>query len=117
MVDASIEAEFLGHITAFLWSSGDTDGVGTFDAGDLADYRADRARSCCDHHGLATGRFADLEQPHVSGHSGHSEYAECSLNGCSRWIDLLKAGTIGQSMGLPAGTAYNDIALGKLRDV
>jgi hypothetical protein len=33
------------------------------------------------------------------------------------YIDLLQAGAIGQSMGLPAGTAYNDIALGKLRDI
>jgi hypothetical protein len=43
----------------------------------------------------------------------HSEDAECGLNWCSRWFDLLQAGTIGQSMGLPAGTAYNDIALGE----
>src|SRR5262249_1683589 len=63
------------------------------------------------------GRFTDLEQPHISGHSGHSEDAECSLDRCSRWIDLLKAGAVGQSMSLPAGTAYNDIALGKLRDI
>src|SRR5262249_44863666 len=103
--------------TAFLWSAGDADGVGTLDAGDLADYRADRTRSCCDHHGLASGRFADLEQPHVSGHSGHSENAQCSLNRCSRWIDLLQPGTIRQSMSLPAGTAYDDIAFGELRNV
>jgi hypothetical protein len=61
MVDAAIEAKFLGHITAFLWSSGDSDGVSTLDAGDLADNRADRTGSCCDHHGLASGRFADLK--------------------------------------------------------
>jgi hypothetical protein len=29
----------------------------------------------------------------------------------------LQAGTIGQSMGLPAGTAYNNLSLGELRDV
>ena len=63
MVDAGIEAEFLGHVTAFLWSSGDADDVGTLDPGDLADNRADRTRSCRDHHGLASGGFADLEQP------------------------------------------------------
>src|SRR5262249_42194497 len=34
MVDAGIEAEFFGNITAFLWSSGDADGVGTLNPGD-----------------------------------------------------------------------------------
>jgi len=61
MVDAGVEAEFLGHVTAFLWSSGDADDVGTLDAGDLADNLADCARSCRDHHGLAGGRLADLK--------------------------------------------------------
>src|SRR5262245_50307399 len=117
MIDAGIEAEFLGHVTAFLWPSGDADGVGPLDAGDLADYRADRTRSCRDHHGLARDRFADLKQPHVSGHSGHSENAQRSLHRCSRWIDFLHAGAVGQSMSLPAGTAYDDIAYGELRDV
>src|SRR5215469_13073862 len=41
MIDAGIEAEFLGHVTAFLWSAGDADGVGTLNPGDLADDRAD----------------------------------------------------------------------------
>src|SRR5262249_58316752 len=117
MIDAGIEAEFLGHVTAFLWSSGDADGVGTLDPGDLADNRADCTRSCCDHHRLASGRLADLKQPHVSSHSGHSEDAQCSLNRCSRWIDLLQAGAIGQSISLPAGTADNDITLGEPREV
>jgi hypothetical protein len=35
MIDAGIEAEFLGHVTAFLWSSGDADDAGTLDPGDL----------------------------------------------------------------------------------
>src|SRR6516225_9470097 len=49
MIDAGIEAEFLGHVTAFLWSSGDADGVCALDPGDLADNRADCTRSCRDH--------------------------------------------------------------------
>src|SRR5207248_1521211 len=83
MVNAGVEAEFVGHVTAFLWSSSDADGTRAFYAGDLADNRADRAGSGRDHHGLASGRFADLEQARVSGHSGHSENAQCSLNRCS----------------------------------
>ena len=35
MIDAGIEAEFLGHITAFIRSSCDAEGVGTLDPGDL----------------------------------------------------------------------------------
>src|SRR5947207_2793200 len=107
MVNAGVEAEFVGHVTAFLWSCSDADGTRAFYAGDLADNRADRAGSGRDHHGLASGRFADLEQARVSGHSGHSENAQCSLNRCSAWVDLLQAGTVGQSMALPAGTADN----------
>ena len=89
MIDAGIEAEFVGDVTAFLWSSCDADGVSTLDPSDLADNRADCTRRCCNHHGLASGRFADLEQPHVSGHSGHSENAESSLYRRSGWFDLL----------------------------
>src|SRR5262249_35628426 len=61
MVDAGVEAEFVGHVTAFLWSSGDADGVGALDAGDLADNRTDRTRSGRDHDGLASGRLPDLK--------------------------------------------------------
>src|SRR5450759_3793513 len=67
--------------------------------------------------GAASHVFADLEQPHVSGHTRHPENTECGLNWCSRWFDLLQAGAIGQRMGLPASPAYDDVALGEPGDV
>jgi hypothetical protein len=59
-----MQASFLGHVTAFLWSSSDADGVSALDTCDLADYRSDRAGSGRVHHCLASGRFVDLEQAH-----------------------------------------------------
>src|SRR5262249_3777357 len=60
VVDAGIEAEFLGHVAAFVWSTRNADGAGTLHPGDLPANRADRPRRCRDHHGFASGRFADL---------------------------------------------------------
>jgi hypothetical protein len=60
VVDAGIEAEFLGHVPAFVGPACDADGSGTLDPGDLADNRADRTRSCRDHHGFTSGGLADL---------------------------------------------------------
>jgi hypothetical protein len=57
------------------------------------------------------------EQPHVGGHTRHPEDAECGLNWCSRGFNLLQAGAIGQRIGLPASTAYDDIAFGEPGDV
>src|SRR5215472_2144890 len=88
-------AEFLGHVPAFVWSARDADGAGILDPSDLADNRADRSRSCRDHHRFANDRLADLEQPHVGGHTRHPEDAECGLNWRSRWIDLLQTRAIG----------------------
>jgi hypothetical protein len=65
VVDAVIKVQFLYHIAAFVWSARNTHCSGTFDSRDLANDRADRTRSCRDHHGFACGGFADLEQPHV----------------------------------------------------
>src|SRR5262245_46593043 len=113
VVDAGIEAEFLGHVAAFVWSTRNADGAGTLDPGDLADNRADRTRSCRDHHGFASDRLADFEQPHVGGHTGHPEDAECGLNWRSPEIDFLQTRAIGQRIALPASTAYDDIALGE----
>jgi hypothetical protein len=113
-------ASYLDDIRADLRDCGISRAVRDHDTPVLFDWlvnRPDRTRGCRDHDGFASGGFADLEQPHVSSHAGHPEDAECGLNWCSRWIDLLQAGTIGQRMGLPAGTAYDDIALGKPGDV
>src|SRR5215472_1437884 len=45
MIDAGIEAEFLGHVTTFVWSSCDADGVGALDAGHKRAHRS-CARAC-----------------------------------------------------------------------
>ena len=79
VVDAGIEAQFLGDVAAFLSAARDADGAASLDLGDLADQRADRTRCRRDHHRLARLGLAHLEQAEVGGPSRHAEPAHPAL--------------------------------------
>jgi hypothetical protein len=59
-VDAGIEAEFVHHISTLIIASRNADHTATFDFGDLADNRSDRAACRGDDHGFAGLGLTDL---------------------------------------------------------
>jgi hypothetical protein len=53
VVDAGVEAQFLGHVAALVGAAGDADRAAAARLGQRADRAADRAAGGADHHRLA----------------------------------------------------------------
>jgi hypothetical protein len=79
-VEAGVEAERLGGVTAFLGTSRDADDAQSLQAGDLADHAADSPGGGADDQGLAGLRPTDVTQPRPGGQAGHPEDAEPGLD-------------------------------------
>ena len=74
-------------------SARDTHCSGTLNSRDLANDRADRARSCRDHHGLACGGFADasnLQKLDTFGLPPQAFLGVAGMPGLTAWVGLLK---------------------------
>src|SRR5207247_5523148 len=91
-------------------SAGDADDPRSGLFGELADYRADRARGGRDHHGLALLRPADLAQPDIGGEPRHAEHAEGGGERALVRIELEEPLAGDRAVELPAIAAQDIVA-------
>ena len=75
VVDTGVEAEILHQMAALLVGTRDADHPATFQLGDLADDRADRAGRRRYDDRLSGLRFSQIEQAEIGGRAGHAEHA------------------------------------------
>src|SRR5215471_6481659 len=111
MVDASVEAEFALHITAFVGTPGNADRACTGAFGELANDRADRTRSSRDDDGLAALRPADIAEPDIGGEPGHAEHAERGRQRPLVWLEFDETVGRHRAVKLPSMTAPTSTGL------
>src|SRR5215470_14721512 len=115
MVDASVEAEFALHITAFVGTPGNADRACTGAFGELANDRADRTRGSRDDDGLAALRPANIAEPDIGGEPAHAEHAERRRQRRLVWLELDETVGWHRAVKLPTITAQDVIALAEAR--
>ena len=117
VIEARVEAEFLGEVVDLVVRTGDADNPATLDLGDLSDERADRAGCPGNDDRLAGLRIANVEQAKVAGESRHPQHAErCGDGHARRDIDLADAPAVALGILLPAEHPADHVAGRELSD-
>ena len=112
VIDTSVKTQLFNHVTALVWTTGDTHYVAAFFLGSLTNYGTDWTGSRSNDNSLASFRLTHVHQAAIASAPRHARDAKIRLQWSALIFDLVdhRRVTSNDEVFLPAGIHGDQIA-------